>query len=64
MHLTGVVEDERGTRYYVTKNSWGTDRNEFEGYLNMSNSYIRLNTVAILVHKEAIPAKLAKKMGL
>jgi len=64
MHLTGIVEDQRGTRYYVTKNSWGTDRNEFGGYLNMSESYIRLNTVAIMIHVDAIPANLTKKMDL
>ena len=64
MHLTGIVEDQSGTRYYITKNSWGTERNEFEGYLNMSESYIRLNTVAIMVHKDAVPGKLSKKMKL
>jgi bleomycin hydrolase len=64
MHLTGIVSDQDGTNYYRTKNSWGTERNEFEGYLNMSSSYVKLNTVAVMVHKDAIPKKLAEKLGL
>jgi len=64
MHLTGVVTDQNGTRYYVTKNSWNSDSNDFGGYLNMSTSYIRMNTVAIMVNKKAIPKKIRKKLHL
>lgn len=64
MHLTGMVKDQNGTVYYKTKNSWGTDSNEMGGYLNMSENYIKKNTVAIMVHKDAIPKKLAKKLGI
>ena len=64
MHLTGMVEDQDGTRYYVTKNSWNTDSNAYGGFLNMSEPYIRLNTVAIMVHKDAIPDDIAGKLGL
>lgn len=64
MHFTGMVKDQRGTVYYITKNSWGTESNEFGGYLNISQPYFRLNTVAIMVHKDAIPKALAKKMGI
>jgi bleomycin hydrolase len=64
MHLTGVVEDHAGNIYYRTKNSWDTDSNEMGGYLNMSEAYVRLNTVAIMVHKDAVPKRLQKKFGL
>ncbi len=64
MHLTGVVRDQYGTIYYITKNSWGTESNNFGGYLNMSENYFKLNTVAIMVHKDAIPKHLAKKLGI
>ncbi len=64
MHLTGIVEDQNGTRYYITKNSWDDDSNDKGGYLYMSESYLRLNTVAIMIHKDAVPKKLANKLGL
>lgn len=64
MHLTGIVKDQNGTKYYVTKNSWGTERNKFGGYLNMSESYVRAKTIAIMVHKDAIPSEIRKKIGL
>ncbi|NQT78517.1 MAG: aminopeptidase [Bacteroidetes bacterium] len=64
MHLSGIVKDQHGTKYYITKNSWDDDSNDNGGYLNMSESYLKLNTVAIMLHKDAVPKKLAKKMGL
>lgn len=64
MHLTGIVKDQNGTVYYKTKNSWADNSNKFGGYLNMSEAYVKLKTVAIMVHKDAIPKELKKKLGL
>ena len=64
MHLTGMAKDKNGTIFYLTKNSWGTDRNNYGGYLYMSQWYIQLKTIAIMVHKDAIPKHLRKKMGI
>jgi len=64
MHITGIVKDQNGTKYYITKNSWGTDRNPQGGYLNMSESYVRAKTIFIMVHKNAIPADIKAKMGI
>jgi len=64
MHLTGIVKDQNGTKYYKTKNSWGTDRNTFGGYLNMSESYVRAKTIFIMVNKDAIPPAIKSKLGI
>lgn len=64
MHLTGLAKDRNGTKYYVTKNSWGTDRNGFGGYLNMSESFVRAKTIYVMLHKDALPVALRKRLGI
>jgi bleomycin hydrolase len=65
MHVTGLFKDQNGTKFYKTKNSWGTERNEeMAGYLFMSETYVRMRTLGILVHKDAIPKDIRKKMGI
>ncbi len=64
MHLTGLAKDWNGTKYYVTKNSWGTDRNGFGGYLNMSESFVRAKTIYVMLHKDALSAALRKRLGI
>lgn len=63
MLLTGVVKDQNGNRYYITKNSWGTERNKFGGYLNMSESFVRAKTISVMVHKNSVPDDIRKKLG-
>ena len=64
MHITGIAKDQNGTQYYITKNSWAADGNEFGGYLNMSESFVRAKTIYILTHKDALPKELRKKLKL
>lgn len=65
MHLTGLFKDQNGNYFYKTKNSWGEGRNpEMKGYLYMSRAYIMMRGVGIMVHKDAIPKDIRKKMGL
>jgi bleomycin hydrolase len=61
MHITGKVSDRDGSVYYVTKNSWGEGSNSSGGYLNMSDAYVRLHTIAIMVHKDVLPRSVSRK---
>ncbi len=64
MHMIGLSKDSEGKDYFYTKNSWGADSNEYEGYLHISEDYVRLKTIGILVHKDAIPKAIKSKLGL
>lgn len=64
MHVTGTVTDQNGKRYFKTKNSWAPDSNSNGGYLNISESYMRLNTIAILVHRDVVPKEIRKKLAI
>jgi len=63
MHMTGLSKDSLGNRFYIIKNSWG-DSNSEHGFLHMSKGFVYMKTVAIMIHKNAIPEKIRKKLGL
>ena len=65
MVLVGKATDQNGTPYFLVKNSWGTDnRNPYNGFLYASQPYVALQTINVVVHKDAIPADIKKKLGI
>jgi len=63
MHLTGIAQDQFGNKYYLEKNSWG-EGGKFKGYSYLSEPFMRLRTMSIMLHKDGVPAAIAKKVGL
>ena len=64
MQIVGYANDQTGKPYYLVKNSWGTDRNDLDGYLYCSVPYFLYKTTAILVNKHALPKDIANKLGI
>lgn len=62
MHITGMLTDQYGKIYYKVKNSWNTD-NKYDGNLYMSEAYVKLKTMNIMVHKDGVPKQIRKKLG-
>ncbi len=59
MHIIGKAKDQKGTIYYIIKNSWG-DIGPYQGRMYMSEAYVRMKTVSILLHKDGIPRKMIR----
>jgi bleomycin hydrolase len=63
MHVIGIAKDQNNKKFYVVKNSWGKT-NQCDGYFYASESFVAYKTMNFLVHKDALPKKIRKKLGL
>ena len=64
MQIFGRAKDQNGKLYYMVKNSWGTQKSDYKGIWYVSRAFLMYKTNDILVHKDAIPSDLKKKMGI
>ena len=63
MQIYGIAKDQEGTEYYMVKNSWGTN-SKYKGHWYASKAFVRYKTMNIVVHKNALPKEIAKKLGI
>lgn len=63
MHMTGLAKNQEGTDFYYIKNSWG-ESGKYDGYIYMSEPYVKMKTIAFMVHKDAVPSDIKDKLGI
>ena len=63
MHIYGVAQDQNGNKYFMVKNSWG-EAGKYKGIWYASDAFVRYKTLNIVVHKDALPKHIAKKLGI
>ena len=63
MHVYGLAQDQNGNKYFMVKNSWG-DAGKYNGIWYASDAFVRYKTLNIVVHKDALPKDIKKKLGI
>jgi len=61
MHIIGTAIDQEENEYYIVKNSWGAERAN-DGYVYVSKAYMAMKTIGIMIHQDAVPKSIAKKL--
>jgi bleomycin hydrolase len=64
MEIVGNAKDQNGTKYYIIKNSWGTEGHIYDGYFYASEAFVRYKTVDIMVNKNVIPKNIKKALDI
>ncbi|MGB0521521.1 MAG: C1 family peptidase [Flammeovirgaceae bacterium] len=62
MHITGMAKDQQGNTYYIVKNSWG-EKSGKDGYMYVSAAYLRLKSISVMMHKDALPMMVSDKLS-
>ena len=63
MLLYGIARDQTGRKYYMVKNSWGTDT-KYKGIWYVTEAFVAYKTINVAVHKDALPKALRSKLGI
>lgn len=64
MLFTGLAKDQTGKTFFIVKNSWGSDNHKYDGYFYASKPFVEYKTVNVMMHKDALPKSIKKKLGL
>lgn len=61
MQICGIAKDQNGNKYYIIKNSWSNE-GKYDGYFYASEAFVKFKTMDIMIHKDAAPKDIMKKL--
>jgi len=62
MHIIGLATDKSQNEYFYVKNSWGESAG-IKGYFYASDNFVAYKTMSFMVHKNAVPSEILKKIN-
>ena len=63
MVIYGIAKNQNGKEFFMVKNPWGKS-GKYNGIWYASKAFVAYKTMNILVHKDALPKEIAKKLGI
>ncbi|RRD73991.1 aminopeptidase C [Tannerella forsythia] len=63
MLIYGIAKDQTGKKFYMVKNSWGTE-SKYKGLWYASETFVAYKTMNIVLHKDALPKAIKSKLGI
>lgn len=62
MQIYGIAQDPNGNKFFMVKNSWG-ETGAYKGHWYASYPFVSYKTLSIVLHKDALPPAIARKLG-
>jgi bleomycin hydrolase len=57
-----IAKTKEGKRFCIVKNSYGASDGPYNGNMYMSEAYLKMQTVTIMLNKNSLPKEIRKRI--